>query len=150
MAKARGTDGAPDFRKAAWKIFQDMENTQAPATLLACLILNLRDAHKDLQDLDETGEIPVSRFITVLAHDIYAAKAKLLILCQWASLDKQEKIRLGREITTVMALLEGLASIAEVTLPPEHSNYKVDALEKAKTLLALAEKQKVPTKKTTT
>lgn len=138
MIATEANASAQDFRKAATRVFLDMETTVFPATLLACLILNMRDARMELKDMDPSGEISVDRLLTVLANDVYGAKARALLLCQTSDIANKEKIKLGREITMATELLGGLSIVAGVALPPDTSNHKVAVMEEAKRKRALA------------
>lgn len=129
---------AQEFYKSARKVILDMETTLYPATLLSCLILNMRDARKDLHDIDPSGEIPVDKIFTILANDVYGAKARALLLCQTAGIGNKEKIKLGREITMSTELLKGLSTVVGVALPPDSSSHKVLVMEEAKRRQALA------------
>ncbi|MDD3183442.1 MAG: hypothetical protein PHD48_11660 [Alphaproteobacteria bacterium] len=130
--KVRRALSDEDFHKAVQKILADLETTTIPATLLACLILNLRDARKELKDIDESGKIPASRILTILAKDIYAAKARVHFMRQSAKISNAQKIKLGREITMCQDLLVGLSEVVGAPLPQEDSKYKAAVLEDVK------------------
>lgn len=136
---------ASDFRPVVWKIFEDIEKTMTPATLLACLILNLRDAQASLKDMDVSGKVTPERMMNVLARDVYAARARAQLYCQGTSSRKGEKIALSREITSSLDFLQGLAEIVGVPLPSENSSFKVAVMESAQILRAQAEKEKTAT-----
>ncbi|MGE4351837.1 MAG: hypothetical protein AB7E52_06580 [Bdellovibrionales bacterium] len=124
-------ESGKDHIAAVWKVLTDMEETLFPATLMACLILNLRDAGKSLKDIDHAQEVPVDRLLKVLAQDVYTAKARGALLCQGGGLSNEERVRLKREATVALELLDGLCALSGVSVPSDSPNHKVALLEEA-------------------
>lgn len=139
--------GAGDELKAIQKIVADMDKTLYPATLLSCLILTLRDAGKSLEDLDETGKVTAGRFLTLLAYEVYNAKARARLALLSPALPQAQKISLGREVTMATQLLDGLAALVDVKLPEEETRHKVAIIEEATRRREACEASLLPDKK---